>query len=220
MESKGTKHCSKCGTINDLSATFCSHCGSKFEEEHKESKKKSKRKTIIIVGIVLLACVFGIKTTLEIIYYDNCVDVAIAMFTGLQESEETCNEIVSIWNNSIFEIDDSKTDYYTKNGKGYFFDDFNEALEKYTTGNKYADHIRIIMKNQTEVNEIIDKVRHGYGGKYQYIGDEILEIYDNYIEFTNMPIYINGSLNSFSNNFKELDEEIGRQVQRVVAYFE
>lgn len=213
------KYCPKCGAENNGSAAFCSSCGTKFQDiQNTETKGFSFKKIIPIIIFVLIG-LFLLKSTLEVNYYNNCIEATQTMLQGAAEAETTCNEIVSVWNNSIWKKSDSETNKYTQNSNGKFFDDFNDALQKYADDSKYESHIRMIMNNQNDVSSIMENIRHGYSGKYKDIGNKVIELYDYYIEFTNLPIYMNGSLNSFSEDFNKIDNEFNKQYQKIIAYF-
>lgn len=217
-------YCTKCGSENRKDAFFCSTCGNSLLNEEKPKKSKAK---FIIFGIVFIIAAFIIADEIyvnsynrKVDFYNNCLNVTYDMLDGAAESETACNEIVKIWNNCIWKTDDPETNNYTLDSNGYFYDDFNDALSSYISSYKYKSHITRLQDNYSKVLERMNELRKSnVPSEYSRLYDDVEDLYDLYIKFYNLPIAINGSLNSFSDVFHSTDDDFMDKYQKVTSYF-
>ena len=220
------KYCEKCGSKNSINSLYCSTCGHSFFEEKEIKKKKSLTKIISLVLVILLALFIVVdeilvyKQNKEIDFYNTCIYATNEMLNGAKLAEISCNEIVSVWNNCIFSKDDISTNAYTLDDNGYFFKDFNDALNKYVSSSRHSTQTYKINKSLDKTSSYMSVLRNSkVEQKYQRLYDDTEELYDIYLKLMNMPIYINGSLNSFSEDFENVDDDFFNQYNKVCSYY-
>lgn len=138
-------------------------------------------------------------------YLENLWYAVDAMLSGAADSENCCNLIVQVWNNAIWEREDSATDQYTR-PDGQFVIDFNEALNNLFADSDFYMQINNIMENQDTVNSLIGQLKNP-PEEYKEAYKVLSECYDAYRTFTNMAINPTGSLKSFSEDFDVADTE-------------
>ena len=224
MEENNIKYCSKCGATNNINSLYCSSCGESFSNDTSKKKKSfEKIIPIIIVALFALVLVFNeisvSKQNKEIDFYNTCIDASNEMLEGAKLAETSCNEIVKIWKNSIWKTDDISTNAYTLDDNGYFFEDFNDALSKYVSSSRNKTQINKISTSMNKVASYMETLRNNKVEKYERLYEDIEELYDIYLKFMNMPIYMNGSLNSFSEDFGDVDDAFSVQYHKVCSYY-
>lgn len=138
-------------------------------------------------------------------YYQNLMLVTDTMLSGAADAENCCNLIVQVWNNAIWQKEDSETDPYTKRD-GNFVEDFNDALDNLFSDPAFCKQLDSIIENQKEVNSIVGELRNP-PDEYKTAYTSLAECYDAYWTFTNMAINPTGSLETFSADFDEVDTE-------------
>lgn len=224
MEEKEIKYCPKCGSENDISSFFCSTCGYNFTEEAKPKKSKKK---LIIFGIIFAIIAFLVGSEIyvssynkKVDFHNNCINVTYDMLDGAAESETCCNEICNVWHHSIWKVDDTETNQYTLDSNGYFYEDFNDALSSYSSSTRYKNHVTAIQNNYSKVTEIMNELRNSkVPSEYSRLYDDVEDLYDLYIKFCNIPLNMNGSYNTFSDDFKSTDNSFMDKYQKVISYF-
>lgn len=127
------------------------------------------------------------------------------MLLGAADAESCCNLIRRVWSNAIYEKDDDETDKYTK-VNGRFVSDFNDALDNLYEDSDFQTQISDIEENQETVISIMKELQNP-PEEYKTAYKSLVECYDAYLTFTNMAIYPDGSLNTFSDDFDDADTE-------------
>lgn len=127
------------------------------------------------------------------------------MLLGAADAESCCNLIRQVWSNAIYEKDDDETDKYTK-VNGRFVSDFNDALDNLYEDSDFQTQISDIEENQETVISIMKELQNP-PEEYKTAYKSLVECYDAYLTFTNMAIYPDGSLNTFSDDFDDADTE-------------
>ena len=227
MEENKIKICPKCGKENEYKAFYCSNCAYDFIEEKPVKKKKGKVGIILAVILSIFVILFisvGLyvnSLAKEETFYYNCAMGTYTMIDGAAESEKCCNEILDIWHDCIWQEDDENTSEYTKDVLGNFYEDFNDALNNYSSSDTYKQHVSKIQDNLEEVKGYLNEARKSkIPSKYSKMYDQLEELYELYIEFTNLPIRMNGSYNSFSEDFGRIDDDFIAQYDKVTSYFD
>lgn len=151
-------------------------------------------------------------------YSENLLLVTDTMLSGAADAENCCNLIVQVWSNAIWEKEDSETDSYTK-PDGYFVEDFNEALDNLFLDSNFQTQINEIKENQEKVNSIVGRLKNP-PEEYKTAYASLAECYDVYWTFTNMAINPTDSLQTFSDNFSEIDEEFMHCYQMMKFYLQ
>ena len=171
---------------------------------------KISQKTIKTAGIILLVLVIAIIGGRQIAsntaqkrgekYVESLQDTALTMLQGAGDAEDCGNLIYKVWRNAIYEENDTETDIYTKKN-GMFVSDFNDALNSLFYTPSFEN-----MKNPPE--------------EYEDAYDALSELYDSYLEFTNLVIDPNGSLRTYSDDFTDADNRVAKCFNTVEMYFE
>lgn len=136
-------------------------------------------------------------------YFDNLQLVTDTMLSGAVDAENSCNLIVEVWSNAIWEKEDDVTDRYTR-PDGHFVEDFNDALSNLFADPEFSLQIDNIMENQRTVNSIVGRLKNP-PEEHKSAYESLSECYDAYLTFTNMAINPTGSLNTFSEDFSDAD---------------
>lgn len=230
--------CPKCGCPVNGDNTPIRFEASLQAETTGSKKTHKKLSTIIIVIVALLIIVMtaalGIRryqiertaherAAQEAIQYsqeyaENLKLATYTMLSGAADAESCCNLICQVWNNAIWQKEDSATDNYTK-PDGYFVDDFNFALENLFADPKFYTQINAIKENQETVTSIIAQLKNP-SEEYKTAYESLSEYYDAYLTFTNLAINPSGSLNTFSEDFDAIDEKCLHCYQVMVFYIQ
>ncbi|MCM1541995.1 MAG: hypothetical protein NC121_12140 [Blautia sp.] len=151
-------------------------------------------------------------------YAENLRDVLQTMLSGAVDAENCCNLIVRVWNNAIWEKEDSETDLYTRSD-GHFVKDFNDALYNLFSDSEFCEQINSILENQERVNSIVGLLADP-PEEYKNAYDSLTKCYDAYRRFMNMAVNPTGSLNTFSEDFDDADNEFIRCYQAMDFYIQ
>lgn len=127
------------------------------------------------------------------------------MLSGASDAETCGNLIKKVWYNAIYEESDSKTDKYTK-PNGYFVSDFNDALQNLFSDSSFSSQIADINSNKDTVNSLMKKLKNP-PEEYKDAYEVLSKLYDAYISLTNLATDPTGSLQTFSRNFNDADNE-------------
>ena len=215
--------CEECGTEYEIKLSTCPNCGCpNLTIEQKKQKKKQKGIIISVVVLALIAvCVFGfsiLQKAKEAEYYSNMECVSYTMLDGAAKAENAGNLIKSVWYNAIYEERDTETDKYTmKNGE--FVDDFNDALSNLFADGNFINSISEIELNQSEVTGLMKKLKNP-PKKYEEAYAVLKTYYDNYIKMTKSVISLDGSLQTFSEEFNTYDTDTVNSFEKMKLYLD
>ena len=152
-------------------------------------------------------------------YEADMKGVVQVMLDGGVNAENCANLMQSVWHNCIFEISDSKTDKFTKDSSGKFYDDFNDALDNLYGDDEFLKDCQAIKENQDEVLKTIRNLKNP-PDEWKDAYAELLLYYDSYYEFTELVLNTNCSLNEFKELFKEYDNESVKHYNKMKLYLE
>lgn len=211
--------CSECGSKISDTASVCPQCGSK--SIIKKATKNSKKKpiiTIIIIALFIILLTFG---TLFIIhknkvstYKENYEEILDKMLDSIDRTEDCLILYRKVWYNTIFEKEDSETNEYTKDSNGRFNDDFNDSLLELWIDKEYSNEISIIKEESyITIPELFKKLKNP-PKEMKDAFEDLEELYDTYLSFTEMAINPSGSLTSFTEKYNELDSELSKQYKK------
>lgn len=178
---------------------------------------RAKSKKSLIVGVcVLVLLVVGIFVAVQ---QQKAVerDAYIASLKELREqairggslAEGLCNATKKVWYNTIYEEKDSGTDKYTRtfNGAGEFHDDFNTSLS-----NLYADDdVKTIISGLQASRETVSSIMKGLQNppaEFSACYEAANSLYDAYCGLVDLAISPSGSLQTYSANFGEYDDDL------------
>lgn len=151
-------------------------------------------------------------------YEENLRLVVDAMLSGAVEAEECCNLTVQVWNNAIWQQEDDATNPYTK-PEGRFVTDFNDALYNLYADPAFCAKLDDITENQRTVEAIVRRLKKP-PEEHEAAHASLAECYEAYRTFTDMALNPTGSLNTFSEEFDEVDTEFVRCYRRMQFYLQ
>jgi hypothetical protein len=229
------KYCPDCGAELEEGMDTCPKCGCPIENIIETEKtpqqvevtgvkitKKSKKIIMIaiiaVIGAVMIAAI-GVQTHKKNVaakaaaeaqkqseeYGTNLNLAAYTMLSGASDAETCGNLIKNVWYNAIYKESDSKTDKYTKLN-GYFVSDFNDALKNLFSDSSFSGQIVDINSNKDTVNSLMKKLKNP-PEEYKDAYEALSKLYDAYISLTNLATDPTGSLQTFSKNFNDADNE-------------
>lgn len=229
--------CTDCGKKISDSVDNCPNCGKKMTQEDKiigfskiQSGRKKKRYILIISSIIFLVLIiFSFlfvnyiqnkegekKNKLEKIKIEKMKDIKnrAKEYTKnieiiYKEEKEIYNKMVSLWYNSVYEIDDKETDEYTKE-KGKFVG-MDKAIEKFGNSNFLKKKADVIFEKMEKANLQTEETKKIYKDVV-----DVKEIYEllkkasesanKYMDKVNNPTGMN--YESYMNQCTELETEL------------
>lgn len=135
------------------------------------------------------------------------------------DCEDACNMIVQVWQNSILHEDDEDTDKYTKDSNGEFYEDFNDSLGCLFYDEEFSSTMTDIVDRDDEVDELMKKLNNppeGYEDAYK----ALQTFFSSYTNIANLATNTNGSLNSFSKDFNDVESETVNAYKAALIYVE
>ena len=229
------KCCPDCGAELEEGMDTCPKCGCPIEHTIETEKtpqqvevtgvkitKKSKKIIVIATIAVIVAAIItaiGVQIHKKNVaakaaaeaqkqseeYGTNLNMAAYSMLSGASDAETCGNLIKQVWYNAICEKSDSKTDKYTK-PKGYYVSDFNDTLQNLFSDSSFSSQIADINDNKDTVNSLMKKLKNP-PEEYKDAYESLSKLYDAYISLTNLATDPTGSLQTYSQNFNDADNE-------------
>lgn len=189
---------------------------------------KISQKMLKMAGIVLVILAIVIVGAKQISsssaqkrgekYAESLQETALMMLKGAGDAENCGNLTYKVWRNAIYEEDDSETDIYTKSG-GRFVSDFNDALKKLFWTPSFKKKLSQIEENQNTVRAMMKDMKNP-PEEYEDAYEALSELYDAYLELTNLVSDPNGSLQTYSNDFTAADSKTANCFSTVEMYFD
>ena len=228
--------CKECGAELEEGAEVCPKCGCPVEEEPEEAPQKvevtsfkpkidKKKKNIIlaVIAVAVLAVIIGFaaksgsskKKAKE--YKANLSSITKTMLSGAGDAESAGNLIKKVWYNAIYKEYDSETNEYTRNGVSYV--DFNTALGNLFADTDFSTKITAIKVNQNTVKASMKNMQNP-PEEYKDAYSSLKEFYDAYNDFVNMVTDPSGSLQTYSSNFNDADNEVMKCYNAMEIYLE
>lgn len=240
---EGAVICPKCGCpISNENASANNNSNNKTINVGQESQPVyfapknpvSKKKIIAIFVILIIIVGGGIGAFLGVKAYKEKKAAAEAeayaanysmkfssavntMLTGASDAESIGNLIHDVWSNTIFKKSDITTDKYTKNDKGSYYDDFNDALANLFKDSNFSSKIDGIKSNMDIVAGYMKELQNppeDQKNAYAAISD----LYNSYLSLTGLATNPTGSLQSFTDAFNKADTEVLNKYNMVKQY--
>jgi len=228
---KAKIYCAECGAKIPDGANCCQVCGCPVGSENQTDSEPQKvevtgikitrkiRKFIVtgaaLLLIVVLALLIGTNMQKSKVasnakkqgeeYQTNIEKAALLILTGAGEAESCGNLIKQVWYNAIYQERDEETDEYTMHN-GLFVSDFNDALTALMSDASFSIRLRNIETNQKDLGTLMKELKNP-PQEYKDAYSSLSKTYDAYLTFTNLVINPNGSLQTFSSNFNDADNE-------------
>lgn len=239
--------CEECGAELPEGAESCPNCGCPVENGQSTAEipqkveltavnlPKVKKRTrgyiiagVMAVAVLALAIVGGSNAAKKKAaeeqaaaakaYVENLESASFTMLLGAIEAEEAGNLIKSVWANSIYEKRDSTTDKYTR-PRGYFVDDFNDALANLFKDKAFQEDIETIEANRELVSTLMKGLINP-PEEHENAYEALREFYDAYSDLTSLAINPQGNLQTYSQNFNEADSEVAKCYDAMNMYFD
>lgn len=188
--------------------------------------KIKKRKNIFSIVIVLLLLIGGIigglqiykahiakeeaekaaeAERLKVAYYQEVSRAVDNMVQGSESAAEAAETIYDVWYNSLYEIEDEKTDKYTRGINGEFFPDFNTALQRLYNDYSFAKDVHDISTNQENVASIINSLSSPPENCVEAY-NAVKDLYSAYIDLTALVTNPNGhTLATYSSTLQDAE---------------
>ena len=225
--------CEECGAEIPPDAEACPNCGcpvAQQEEQPGEPPQKveltavklpklnAHTKKLVLGGIIaavviILAIILIVSrqrksaaAQLSADYGENLETITSMILTSAVQTEDAGQLIRNVWYNCIFEERDNETDPYTR-PNGYFLDDFNEALAALFADEEFNQRLQGIETSQDSVTGIMRELGNP-PAEYEEAYQAGRELYDAYMEFTNLVLNPSGNLQTFTANFNDADSEL------------
>lgn len=238
--------CEECGKEISTNVTVCPYCGcpknntsTQKVEVTAVNMTKSNKKIIVIVLVAIVVICLGVfianlirdkqeQVKAEQIavmekeaadnYKNNLETIKIKMLTGGATAESACTLIHDVWYNTIYEEDDYTTDKYCKKG-GTFHSDFNTSLGNLFSDSSFISKIESIENNQDEVKSLMkDLTNPPEESKDAY--DAVKNLYDAYLELTELAVNPTGNLSSYTSSFNEADSTFMKYYEALDIYID
>ena len=229
------KYCPECGIELGEGMDVCPKCGCPIENKVEMEKApqqvevtgvkiaKKSRKMIAIIVIVAIAgaiiVAIGVQTHKKNVaakaaaeaqeqseeYGANLNTTAYSMLLGASDAETCGNLIKKVWYNAIYKERDDETDQFTR-PNGFYVSDFNDALQNLFLDSSFQDQIADINENKDTVSSLMKQLKNP-PEEYKDAYDALLKLYNAYLSLTNLATDPTGSLQTYSQNFNDADNE-------------
>ena len=210
--------CSKCGCFVEEGHSFCPECGNRLEDTTvKRVKKRSPIGWIIALVIITALGIVG-KWQYDIYNYGiNLHNAAYYIMTSSEQLEDAAIKFLTVWNNSIYEIQDDETDKYTRNEDGTFYSDFNEALDLVIADRDYQRTLEKAEEARTEASDLMGKLTNP-PRRYEEAYRNMKTLYSDYMAFYNIVVNPNGNYSTYSDKFEQARDKLLEAYYSVSMY--
>lgn len=179
-----------------------------FDEFISPKEQKDKSTSILIALLILIIVAgllfYGYKKYKEYEYeneYQKNYDTAVySMLHNTANGEDLLNELLDVWHNSIWQIEDNEIDIYTKDANGNFYEDFNDALDVYYASEAFNDKYSEIVSNDNDIQAIVRKLNDP-PKKFETAYEKFIDYYSWYSEFIDL------AMNQNNMSYKEVSEQ-------------
>ena len=190
--------------------------GGESGEQAPPVPKSNKKRNILIavlVVVVLIAAVVGYKIYKEKQYEERLEAyqfslnmVAYDIYDSAVKAEDICVLVGKVWYNSIRKISDSETDPFTR-PYGYFFDDFNDALDCLMSDADFMEKQYSLQGDQLVIEtcmQLLQNPPQEYTEAYR----DAKNLYNAYLQLRELALNPEGSYNSFTDTYSKVDVEV------------
>ncbi len=210
--------CSNCDCFVEEGPSFCPECGNRLEyTSSRRAKKRSPIGWIITLVIIAALAVVG-KWQYDVYQYGiNLHNSVYYIMESAGHLEDAGIQFLSVWNNSVFEIQDDETDMYTRDETGVFYSDFNDALDLLISDKDYQQTIRQAEDTRSEASELMGKLTnppHRYEEAYR----NVKILYSDYMAFYNIVVNPSGNFSSYSDKFEQARDKLLEAYYSVSMY--
>lgn len=204
-------NCKECGEFIPKESKECPECSTK-----QVNKTKRNIITIIVVAILIIGMVFVYNAIKKAEYQDNYNQVIIKMADNLGDIEAFLINKNNVWVNSIYKQSDTYTDKYTKDDNGWFYEDFDVAIDNLFEDSQVKTKLLSIDETHNEIELLIKELNNVPSG-FENAYNALINMYSDYCDFYQL-IYSGNSLNSFNDKYRTLEGSILSDLNIVKTY--
>lgn len=215
--------CEDCETAYASELSACPKCGCPnfAERKRKNEKKRKLRDSLLLAAILAVLVALGVNAAQRekaAQYYKNMESAVYTMADGIDMAEENGGLTNAVWGNAIYKRHSDRTDKYTMEN-GVFVNDFDDALGKLFNDDDFVANASKIRSNKSEVTELMKKLKNP-PPKYKEAYRALKTCYDDYTKFVIKVLNVQGSHNSFSEEYKKYDEAASDSYEKMILYLE
>ncbi len=188
------------------------------------------KKTIIYAAVVIILLSAGCLGVLKYIdlrheeemktkYNEQLSHLVPDMLLGAYYAEDACSLFHDVWYNAIHEKKDSRTDKYTLNFFDVFHDDFNTALMNLRLSDEFMIKITQIKSYQQSAEKIMRELQNP-PEEFKNAYPILLNLYEAFIELTNLAINPQGSLMSYTASCNNASSSFMKYYNMIKLYIE
>ena len=231
---KEIKKCLECGEVLPENAMNCPYCGCPVELKEEKKHRKLNLKIVISVIVIIIALIVAVVTMSNIQqkkkaaeeaeqakkeqemladYQTNLTSAVVTMFEGSGTAENAGSLIHDVWYDAIY------GNYYETNTTKYVkgCSDFNDALSKLFSDSEFQTKISNIKDNQDTVMGLMKNLQNP-PEEYKEAYANVKELYDAYVELTNLVVNPTGSLSSYTETYNSADSNLANKFEAIQMY--
>lgn len=184
-----------------------------------KAKKKGKKLPIVITLISLLVVVAVCATLFVKIqrkkeYIDALYTLRASVLLGGSEAEDLGNLTRSVWYDAIFKEYDSETKPYVLNEHGGYVTNFNEAIRNLSNDESIQTQ-KDIISGTLDVAEDAMSVLKSPPEDMRECYEVAFDLYTEFSNLCNLAINPSGSLQSYTEEFRETDGDVADLYERL-----
>lgn len=187
--------------------------------ERPAKKRKSKRVagvvtliSLLVVGAVCTTLFMKIQRKKE--YIDALYDLQFNVVFGGSEAEDLGNLTRDVWYDAIFEEYNTDTWEYVRGETGSYVIDFNDAIRNLSSDPDIKSQKAIISASLEAAGDAMDVLKNPPGHMREYY-ELAFDLYTEFSNLCNLAINPSGSLQSYTDDFREVDGEVADLYERL-----
>lgn len=195
-----------------------------------EEKRKLRPITIVLLIVVPIIVIISAAVIIFVFKYEKKKEqeriisdyqteynsIVVDMLKSAATAEENAGLLISVWQNAIFNKQDSATDQYTMEN-GEFVSDFNEAIDRLYQDQDYAAKQEQLSTEMWNIKNRMKEMTNPPEGFEDAYG-ALKEMYDSYLEFVNLVISPRGSFNDYSEAYNNADTDLLKKYNNAELY--
>ena len=187
--------------------------------------EKPERRKLLMMAAVAVVIVLGIfwwfraySNEKAVEAYGEDLEYAMyIMFSGASDAYDCGVIIQAVWYNAALQLQDPATDPYVYPG-GRYAGDFNSALMNLFDDDAFVVMEMAVVENQEEVQQLMKELREEVPKQHKDFYEEVLRLYDVYLDLTNLATNPSGTYQSFSSTLNQCNQELIKCYQTLSVY--
>lgn len=204
--------CPECGKEISDKVKTCPSCGYPLRASRIKAHLSPQKIVAAVAAVAVIGSVGYIAhsnnvTASEEQFLEEVQSLSVSMLGTAADAEEVCNLTQQVWSDCIFENFSMDTiKYTTENGDGiHYHDDFNDALIQLFSDEEYIAKVSGIQRKQSDISVEMERIDIP-SKEMQPFYDLLSEEYDIFLDFASFATNATGTLESYSEKFRQLDE--------------